>query len=249
MKTFGISSRDPEIRIINNCYERYVIHYILCGKGWCNGIPFQEGDVIFCTKFRPYSISSNKSDPCIFAWVTFQGGKCDDYIQRMGLNQSFLSYKMQDMTRICEIFYDMMEIDHSNIETALYLESSFLKLLSYSMPPAGNKCTEAKNSNKRIDNAVLYISKHFNEPNIMISDIAHAVNTNEKYLQRLFKEEMGMSIYKYISKLRFDAALSLLTNSNYSISMISEYVGFNDVRTFSEAFKKRFGKSPVNYRQ
>ena len=77
--------------------------------------------------------------------------------------------------------------------------------------------------------------------------MALVTNTNEKYLQRLFKAETGMSIYQYVSKLRMDAAITLLGASNYNINEIAEYVGYNDRKRFTEIFKKRFGVSPSKY--
>ena len=58
---------------------------------------------------------------------------------------------------------------------------------------------------------------------------------------------MGITIYRYIAKLRMDAAINLLNTSNYNVNEISEFVGYNDRRTFTEAFKKQFGISPTQF--
>jgi histidinol-phosphate aminotransferase len=41
LKTFGICERSPTDHVINRYVERYIFHFILAGKGWCNGIPFE----------------------------------------------------------------------------------------------------------------------------------------------------------------------------------------------------------------
>ena len=158
-------------------------------------------------------------------------------------------YKSSNYQRIVEILYDMMEVDHEDLEVALYLESCFIHLLALSMPPAPEegKYTHTSRSDKRIRAAMEYIAEHFREPDLRLKQVAIATNSNEKHLQRLFKTETGMSIYTYISKLRLDAAVTLLLTSNYNVNEISEYVGYNDRRTFTEAFKKAYGVSPTKH--
>jgi len=45
-----------------------------------------------------------------------------------------------------------------------------------------------------------------------------------------------------------DAAVSLLSTSNYSIGEIAEMTGYTDYRQFSELFKKKQGVSPKLFR-
>ena len=249
LKTFGICSRPADDHIVNRFVEKYIFHYILSGKGWFNGIPFEAGDIVFCTNAIPYSLSSHKYDPCIYAWISFSGGKSEKYLDIMGISGILRIYKSKHTDSINKILYDMMEVDHSDIETALYLEAKFIELLSLSAPTDDGKSSKSskKNTNKRVNAAIQYISENFRNPELRIEDIAAAVSTNKKYLQRIFRDTMEISIYQYISKLRMDAAVTLLNSSNYNINEISEYVGYNDRRTFSEIFKKHFGVPPTKY--
>ena len=248
LKTYGICCRAPDEHIVNRYIEKYIFHYILSGKGWCNGIPFEEGEIVYCTNSTPYNLSSNRSDPCTYAYISFYGGKSEKYLNQLGLTQPFKCYKSAHFQKIAEILHDMMEVDHNDVETALYLESCFLHLLALSAPPAPDPDDkQALRKDKRVNAAIQYISEHFREPNIRLEDVAEATLSNEKYLQRLFKAETGMSMYQYISKLRMDAAITLLNSSNYNINEISEYVGYNNRQTFSDAFKNTFGVAPSKF--
>lgn len=249
LKTFGICSRPPDDHIVNRFAEKYVLHYILSGKGWFNGIPFETGDIVFCTNSMPYSLSSHRDDPCTYSWISFNGGKSEKYLDIMGLTETFRIYKSVHTHRINEILYDMMEIEHKDVESALYLESKFIELLSLSVPTASDKDGKGsrRGTDKRVNAAIQFIAENFRDPELRLEHIADAAATNEKYLQRIFKANMGVSIYQYISKVRMDAAVTLLVSSNYNVNEISEYVGYNDRRTFSEIFKKHFGVSPTQY--
>ncbi len=247
LRIYGICSRAPDNHVINRFNDRHQLHYVLSGTGYFNGVPFKPGDVIYCDGSLPYNISSNRFDPCIYAWIGFSGGKSEKFLSMMGIRQNFRIYKAKNMQPIVEILYDMMEEDHPEVNAELWLESCFVRLLALSVPPDPDSVSSRSRKEKRAMAAVHYITEHFREPSLRIEDIAAAVSSNEKYLQRLFKAEMGLSIYQYISKLRMDAAQTLLVSSNYNINEISEFVGYNDRRTFAEAFKKQFGVPPSRF--
>lgn len=250
LKYFGITSRSPHDPIINRYNEKYNIFYILSGKGWCNGFPFEEGEIIFCDKSTPYSISSNHNDPCTYTWISFQDRKDDPYIDLFGLGHTNQCYKAQYMQEIVQVFYEMIETDHSGINLPLYLESCLLRLLALSVPPTPISSaidTPTENYN-RVNEAVKYISGNFRNPNLRLKEIADAVRSNEKYLQRIFKAEKGISIYKYITKVRMDTARLLLQSSDYNINEISEYVGYNDRCNFADIFRKYYGVYPSQYK-
>ena len=248
LKTFGICERSPTDHVINRYVDRYIFHFILAGKGWCNGIPFEEGDILFCTNATPHNISSDSSAPCTYAWVSFSGGKSEKYLAELGITtQPFLSYHTENMQRIAQILYNMMEVDHTDLNVPLFLEASLLQLLSLSSPPSNEGDSEPAKKEKRVSLAVEYIAENFRDPDLSLVSISKATGTNDKYLQRIFKKEMGITIYRYIAKLRMDAAITLLNTSNYNVNEISEFVGYNDRRTFTEAFKKQFGISPTKF--
>lgn len=250
LKYFGISSRSPHNPIINRCNQKYGFFYILSGKGWCNGIPFEEGDIVYCDKSTPFSLSSNHEDPCTYTWISFCDGKSDLYIKLLGLGNTTKCYKSQHMQEIIQLFYKMIEADHNNINLPLYLESCLLHLLALSAPSTSiDSDNESTIPNSRVNAAIKYISDNFRNPDLQLKDIAAAVKSNEKYLQRIFKAEKGISIYKYITKIRMDAAVTLLCSSDYNINEISEFTGYNDRRCFSDAFKKHFGVYPSQYKQ
>ena len=247
LRIFGICSRSPDNHLIDRHHHFHNFHYVLSGKGYFNGVPFKSGDILYCNADFAYNLSSDRFDPCVYAWVGFTGGKTEKYLSQLGIGQPFRCYQAKNMQPIVEILYDMMEVDHEDLNVALYLESCLLRLLSLSVPPDPDAPAARSRKEKRVGVAIRYISDHFRDPSLHIGDIAAAISSNEKYLQRLFKSEMGMTIHQFISKLRMDAARNLLISSNYNINEISEFVGYNDRRTFSEAFKKHFGVSPTKF--
>ena len=93
---------------------------------------------------------------------------------------------------------------------------------------------------------VQYLKDNYDRK-ITLDDVAAHVYLSRSYVSSIFKKEMGITIYRYIAKLRMNAAITLLNTSNYNVNEISEFVGYNDRRTFTEAFKKHFGISPTHF--
>lgn len=98
-----------------------------------------------------------------------------------------------------------------------------------------------------VETVIQYI--HCNiEKDIRRSDLAGIVNLNEDYLSRLFKKEKGMSLKEYILLEKMRTAQNLLKNTNFSISMISAKVGFDNFSHFSQTYKKVMKKTPMEER-
>ncbi|HBF15200.1 MAG TPA: hypothetical protein DDW30_05890 [Clostridiales bacterium] len=250
LRTFGICSRKSDNSILNRYIDRYIFHYVLTGKGWFNGSRFKAGDIIFCTDSSPYSLSSDPNNPCTYAWISFNGGKSEKYVTAMGLLQTYRIYPAKHFQEICAILYDMIDTDHPNVDIALYLESCLIRLLAFSVPEQEQAPTEAAQKPlSKVNSAIQFISDHYKDPMLSQKDIADAAQANEKYLQRLFKAETGQTLHQYLENIRMEAAVAMLNSSNYNINEISEYIGYNDRRTFSEAFKRKFGDSPSRYRE
>lgn len=99
-----------------------------------------------------------------------------------------------------------------------------------------------------IELAVEYIEKNITN-DIKREEVANCVHLSPDHLDRLFREQFGMSVYKYISNKKIALAEDLLTNTNLPISTISSNLGFSNMSNFSLAFKKANGITPNDYRK
>ena len=70
------------------------------------------------------------------------------------------------------------------------------------------------------------------------------------YVRRCFKTETGRTPLEYLTTLRINKAIQLLTQcSHKSIETIASNCGFRDSFYFSTCFKKYTGLSPLQYRK
>jgi YesN/AraC family two-component response regulator len=72
-------------------------------------------------------------------------------------------------------------------------------------------------------------------------------NCNFDYINRVFKETLGKTIFTYLNRLRIEKAKQFLSTQIYSLTDVAEKTGFHDVYYFSKVFKKYVGITPGAY--
>lgn len=85
----------------------------------------------------------------------------------------------------------------------------------------------------------IYLNHHINIP-----EIANEFAMSESGLLRKLKRLTGYSPQQYIQELRLQEAYLLLRRGTHSVQTVAYKMGYKDPRTFSRAFKNRFGTLP-----
>lgn len=70
---------------------------------------------------------------------------------------------------------------------------------------------------------------------------------NFDYINRIFKQITGSTIFSYLNRVRIDHAKILILTTSLKITEIAEQIGFLDIYYFSKVFKKHTGVSPTIY--
>ena len=95
--------------------------------------------------------------------------------------------------------------------------------------------------------ALYYIHTHYRE-SISLEDIATYINVVPSYVSRIFRQETGENIVKYINTLRIEHAKTLLEHTDEKIKIIGEKVGISNIKYFSRLFRSHTGLTPQEYR-
>jgi len=85
--------------------------------------------------------------------------------------------------------------------------------------------------------------------NMKVSQVAASVALSEFHFFRTFKQAFGMSPHLYQTQKRLEKAAELLQQESWSVGEIAQAVGFQDIYSFSKAFKNYYHISPLLYRQ
>jgi AraC-like DNA-binding protein len=98
-----------------------------------------------------------------------------------------------------------------------------------------------------VKKVILYFNQHAKN-HISRWKLADSVNVSEDYLTRIFRKEMGCSLWEYLNLYRVSLAVDLLTHTGETIYEIAMHTGFQDQAYFCRVFKKIYGKAPGQLR-
>ncbi|WP_442603400.1 response regulator transcription factor [Paenibacillus sp. KN14-4R] len=98
-----------------------------------------------------------------------------------------------------------------------------------------------------IDIAVQYIKNNFRE-NLSLEKVASVVYLNPIYFSQLFKQKTGIGYKDYVIQLRLEQAKRLLANPNLKITDVAGQIGYQDIRHFTQVFRKKYQITPSQFR-
>jgi AraC-like DNA-binding protein len=104
-----------------------------------------------------------------------------------------------------------------------------------------------KDSEKLISQTIKYIEQHLDE-DLNLNDIAKFTGYSKFHLNRIFSENVGCTLYKYITKRRLTEAARLLVHSDIPIAQIALEANYESQQAFTLAFRRLYLKTPQSYR-
>lgn len=103
-------------------------------------------------------------------------------------------------------------------------------------------------TNNTISRALKYIDHAQNESLFSVESLSLKLGVSDRHLRRLFDEHLGASPIDIIQTQRLHLAKQMIENTKAPISEIAFSAGFNSIRRFNDAFKKRFQEAPSKLR-
>lgn len=104
-------------------------------------------------------------------------------------------------------------------------------------------------NSKRVYTAYQYISMHFQDSSLKMSDVAKKVNLGDSAFSHFFKKATNRSFSSYLIAMRIEHACKMLLESDDQISRIAIVSGFNNMANFNRMFKKTHHCSPMQFRK
>ena len=101
---------------------------------------------------------------------------------------------------------------------------------------------------KEVQETLDYILVNLDKTDIHFDDIAKLRNYSPYHFHRKFKEITGESVKSCLRRLRFEKAVIEIRGSKKPITEIAFDSGYETLESFSKAFKKRMGISPLELR-
>lgn len=84
---------------------------------------------------------------------------------------------------------------------------------------------------------------------LTLDEVARAVNVSPFHLARLFQQQTGMPVHRYLTQLRLRAALEQLANGAADLTALAFDLGFSSHSHFTDVFRREFGHAPSDIRR
>lgn len=96
--------------------------------------------------------------------------------------------------------------------------------------------------------SLLTLDKIYHEPTYSRTDLAQELGISEAAVSRVINSHFGKSFPQLLNEYRIEDSKHLLLDTDASIKVIAEEVGFNSLPSFNRSFKDLVGQSPSGYR-
>ena len=174
---------------------------------------------------------------------TLRAEGCNAYVIILTAYDNF-SYA-QSALRLGAVDYLLKPFHDGDLENAVNRIRARMDSETQDPVTLGTPCKGDKS--KYVLEAMAYISKHYNEPDISVGTVAQSLNISEGYLSHTFKKETDYTLLGYITRYRIHKAMELLKDCRVKVYEVAEQVGYRDIAYFSATFKKYTGISPSEY--
>ncbi|AIF45587.1 response regulator [Virgibacillus sp. SK37] len=101
---------------------------------------------------------------------------------------------------------------------------------------------------KIVEESIQILKERYNE-NLTLDGICNQISVSKSYFSYLFKREVGINLWSYLTELRLNEAKRLLLETDMKSWEISFEVGYENPSYFSKLFKKYESMTPNEYRK
>lgn len=224
----------------------HALMLILCDKirfEYPNGAVafFDKGDIIYIPKGIMYTVK-----------FLGEGDKLEAYLINFIIGRDY--NEQSEITRLtanadatlCEPFERSAALYIQTKNRRYAIMAEFCSLLDKLRNVAESTSAEPTAS-KSISHAIEYINSHVTEP-IYVGDLAKLCLLSESAFRKHFLASMKETPNEYINRLRLEKAAELLLSTDIPISSLASELGFYDCAYFHKLFKKRYARSPGDFR-
>jgi AraC family transcriptional regulator len=100
----------------------------------------------------------------------------------------------------------------------------------------------------RIEAAKTYLATRLSE-RITLDSVARAVHASPFHLARVFQQQTGIPVHRYLTRLRLRASLERLSGGASDLTALALELGFSSHSHFADAFRREFGRTPSWFRE
>ena len=181
-------------------------------------------------------------------WLELDGALAKTIINQFGFNSSQPVINIGYDEVLLGLFRKVMnEMQTEEIGYQYNLLGLAMNILGYIKSVSLRRQTLNNDVDKIIKEACYLMMENIEKP-FSIEELASKLKVGYHWFRKVFKEYTGISPLNYLQQLRLAKGKELLKNSHIPVYLIAETIGFETSKYFCHWFKKKVGKTPVEFR-
>ncbi|OLP16997.1 hypothetical protein BST81_18645 [Leptolyngbya sp. 'hensonii'] len=198
-------------------------------------------DLNYFRQFKP-----DHSDHRLFPELLYQ------WIERDSI-QPFHQLLGKTTPAMVQVLQQILACPYQGLIQQLYLEGKALELLALQFaqwtefsPKPDCPIRLRSNDIDRLHQAQAILIQQISHPPSLL-ELARQVGLNDRKLKQGFLQLFGKTVFGYLHDCRMEQSRQLLESGDMSVTEIAHRVGYSSLPSFSKAFRKKYGESPIAY--
>lgn len=261
--------RDYEYSMVaRHFHDTYELYYLLEGQRYYfidrQTYLVKAGDVVMIRPNQIHKTSMAQESYHNRILLQIDGRAMDPFLKACGMggmeevyaqDAMILSVPEKERPDIEELLFriqkEMKErLSQYEVRVKLKLAELFLMLLrSQKRVPFLEENQKVETwKHKKVHEVADYLLNH-PETEESLEELAKRFYISKSYLSRIFREVTSFTVNEYKNINRIKKSQQLLNHSTYSVTEISELLGFENLTYYERVFKKYAGVTPLKYRK
>ena len=230
----------------------WVVEYVLSGRGTVRDTAEPEweyypqaDDVYLLEAGKDHYYYSDAEEPWEKIFVNFSGPVVEGLADAFGLSGRIhypgMSALKPEFLQIYEWMTNMELPERYVLEQVELVIHKIFRTL-------GQQGKDRQHVSGEMQKVRRYLDEHVRQI-VTIQELSELIYRSPDYLIKHFKQEMGMTPYRYLLKRKMTIAERLLRDTVLPVKEVAEHLGYEDAHYFSGLFKKEKGMSPRQFRQ
>ena len=248
----GIDASPPEYTINKRCVDDSFLIFVVKGKGTLNSVPFYAGQFFFLPPKFETTMGSDKKSPWTLCWIAWKGYVSESFAHISELFEPCRPYFNPNSAMTLKLFSSFIysDLSHSDVDTTIISFSNLILSMyakDISLSDTQRRGDFGKLDIKYVETAKKIMAEEFST--ITIAKLSEQLFLNRKYFCEVFKRVTDISPHDYLINLRLNNSLLFLENTGMTLKQVSVACGYSTYNGYVEAFRKKFGITPREYRK
>ena len=250
--SLGKTNQQSNFQINHLNAEHHCLIYCQSGSGILdhkNKIrEVNRGDLVLSSPEQQLSFLTKPGQNNAFFWINFTGELASDFAERLLMKMDDGLANVGLLSNIINDFDNLLALGSrgytaTNVIHAVHVLQQALSYLALQLRLTAFK----SNSTFDIDDIETLMRNNLHQ-DLSLDTLAHYSQLSKFHFAKKFKELTDTAPIQHFINMKMQQACVELDNSENTIKVIADSLGYNDPYYFSRLFKKIIGMSPKQYR-